>query len=232
MNDTNQPNDFTDREIRIRPLVIFLIATLVVTAGTLFFVYFLFNRYAAESDQSAITAAERMMELSRPTNAVVEGSGEAAIALAQYRAAMAEKLETFRWIDREAGVVQVPVALAMQKLVLAGLPVRKDVQSTAREGETMVEAGLRLFGELGCIACHQDVSGALGPTLKGGVIGREVVLVDGTTFIADEDYVRNSILYSMDQIIVGYAPVMPNFKDIVNDTQLDQLVAYIKSLAD
>ena len=76
------------------------------------------------------------------------------------------------------------------------------------------------------------VSGALGPSLNGGVIGREVELTDGTKFIADEAYIRNSILAPMSQIIVGYAPVMPAFEGVVTDEQLDALVAYIKSLAD
>lgn len=125
MNEHQQTNDYADKDIRIRPLVIFLGATLVVAALTVVFIYYLFNSYAARESQSAITAAERMMDLSRPTNAVVQGTGEAAIALAQQRAREDAALNHYAWRDAEAGVVQIPVARAMERMVEQGLfPVR------------------------------------------------------------------------------------------------------------
>lgn len=233
MNDPQQQNDYTDQDIRIRPLVIFLAVTLIITVATFVFVKYLFDSYDAQEQQQTITTAERLMEASRPTNAVVEGLGEAQVALKQYRSYVDDKLNHLRWIDKDAGIVQLPIAVAMQQRVAAGLPVRKSVEAaaSANADETPVQAGQRLFAELGCIACHGDVSGMLGPSLTGGVIGREVQLVDGTKFIADETYLRNSILNSSDQIVAGYAPVMPNFNGLINPDQLDKLVAYIKSLA-
>lgn len=125
MNEHQQTNDYTDQDIRIRPLAIFLGATLLVTALTLVFVYYLFNTYAARESRSAITSAERLMELSRPTNAVVQGAGEAAIALAQQRAREDAVLNHYKWLNADAGLVQIPVSRAMDVMVERGLfPVR------------------------------------------------------------------------------------------------------------
>ena len=95
--------------------------------------------------------------------------------------------------------------------------------------ETPVQAGQRLFGELGCIACHRPDAGALGPNLAG-VFGHDVTLSDGTTLVVDENYVRESILNPQAKLVAGYAPIMPTFQGTVNEEQLGQLIAYVKSL--
>jgi len=95
--------------------------------------------------------------------------------------------------------------------------------------ETPLQAGTRLFTELGCIACHAGAPGALGPSLNG-VFGHEVSLSDGTTVIADENYLRESILNSQAKLVAGYQPIMPTFQGVVNEEQLGHLIVYIKSL--
>lgn len=102
-------------------------------------------------------------------------------------------------------------------------------ESAVSVQETPVQAGERLFTQLGCQTCHNANSGALGPNLAG-VFGHPVKLMDGSEVIADEEYLRESILNPQAKIVAGYAPVMPVFKGIVNEDQLMQLIAYIKSL--
>lgn len=222
----SQENDYTDSDIRLRPLVIFLVATLVVAALTIVGVKLLFNHYHATSDQ-IIADVERQMLEARPTNAVVEGLGEATEAMRRMKLEVDARLNEYRKIEG-TDFVQIPIDLAMQKVVAQGLPVRAAVKAADAE-ETPVQAGQRLFAELGCIACHGAVAGALGPSLTG-VYGHDVELADGRKVLADEAYVRESILEPMATLVAGYAPVMPSFKGIVNDDQLDKLVAYIKSL--
>ncbi|HMO04799.1 MAG TPA: c-type cytochrome [Kiritimatiellia bacterium] len=221
----SQENDYTDSDIRLRPLVIFLVATLVVAALTIVGVKLLFNHYHATSGQ-IIADVERQMLEARPTNAVVEGLGEATEAMRRMKLEVAARLDGYRKIEG-TDFVQIPIDLAMQKVVAQGLPVRAAVKAAAEE--TPVQAGQRLFAELGCIACHGAVAGALGPSLTG-VYGHEVDLADGRKVLADEAYVRESILEPMASVVAGYAPVMPAFKGIVTDDQLDKLVAYIKSI--
>jgi cytochrome c oxidase subunit 2 len=91
------------------------------------------------------------------------------------------------------------------------------------------EAGKQLFTQLGCATCHRfDVQGR-GPNLQG-VFGKPVLLEDGRTVIADDNYVRESILNPNAKIVNGFKPVMPTFQGLVTDEQLNALVAYVKSL--
>lgn len=95
---------------------------------------------------------------------------------------------------------------------------------------TPVEAGQRLFNELGCVVCHNPASGAMGPHLAG-LFGSEVRLNTGRTVIADEEYIRESILEPMAKITEGYQPIMPTYKGQVSETQVMHLIAYIRSLS-
>jgi cytochrome c oxidase subunit 2 len=92
------------------------------------------------------------------------------------------------------------------------------------------EAGKQLFASLGCSTCHRfDIQGR-GPNLTG-VYSKPVLLEDGRTVIADENYVRESILNPTAKIVNGFKPVMPTFQGLVSDEQLNALVAYVKSLS-
>ena len=64
-----------------------------------------------------------------------------------------------------------------------------------------------------------------------GVFGSPVPLASGQVVVADEGYIRDSILLPNKDVAAGYEPIMPSFKNRVSEEQLVQLVAYIKSLA-
>ena len=72
--------------------------------------------------------------------------------------------------------------------------------------------------------------GGRGPALLG-LFGSNVVLSNGPTLKADEAYVRESILNPQAKIVTGFGPIMPSFQGQVNEEQLLQLVAYVKSLS-
>lgn len=98
-------------------------------------------------------------------------------------------------------------------------------------GQTPIEAGRDLFeNKLGCASCH-----AGGPQQRGakleGIFNHEVKLVGGQTVVANEEYIRNSILNPGSQIVEGFQPIMPTFKGQVTEEQLVDLIAYIKSLS-
>jgi cytochrome c oxidase subunit II len=94
-------------------------------------------------------------------------------------------------------------------------------------GETMAEAGARLFQRYNCVTCHKP--GGRGPILTG-VFGRTVRLQGGETATADEAYIRESILNPQARITLGYQPVMPTFQGQLSESQVLDLIAYIKSL--
>jgi len=88
-----------------------------------------------------------------------------------------------------------------------------------------------MFESLGCVSCHgANGEGGRGPALLG-VYGSNVVLSGGQTVTADEGYIRESILNPQAKIVNGFGPIMPSFQGQVNEEQLLQLVAYIKSLS-
>jgi cytochrome c oxidase subunit 2 len=98
-------------------------------------------------------------------------------------------------------------------------------------GQTPVQIGQDLFqNKLGCASCHAGGAGQRGAQLEG-IYNKEVRLVGGQSVIADDAYIRNSILNPGAQIVEGYQPIMPTFKGQVTEEQLVSLVAYIKSLS-
>jgi cytochrome c oxidase subunit 2 len=90
--------------------------------------------------------------------------------------------------------------------------------------------GEKVFAELGCMTCHRSDTQGRGPNLQG-IFGKPVLLEDGRTVTADENYVRESILDPGAKIVSGFKPVMPTFQGLVSEEQLNALVAYVKSLS-
>ncbi len=90
-----------------------------------------------------------------------------------------------------------------------------------------VGEGAKLFVSQGCAACHQAGASQLAPDLKG-IFKSTQTLADDSKIIADEAYLRSSINQPQLQVVKGYAPAMPALP--LTDEQLDQLVAYLKSL--
>ncbi len=97
------------------------------------------------------------------------------------------------------------------------------------QGQPLHTAGEKLFRELACVTCHRGDSGARGPDLTG-LFGSQVRLVGGATTLADETYLRESIVAPAARVVEGYQPIMPTFQGLVSEEQLLQLVAYIQSL--
>ena len=91
-------------------------------------------------------------------------------------------------------------------------------------------SGEKIFAELGCVTCHRTDTQGRGPNLQG-VFGKPVLLADGRTVTADENYIRESILDPGAKVVNGFKPVMPTFQGLVSEEQLNALVAYVKSLS-
>jgi len=98
-----------------------------------------------------------------------------------------------------------------------------------RSTGTAVENGERLFTDLACITCHKTDTTGRGPVLAG-VYGHEVRLMDGRTVIADDNYLRESIVNPQAKVVLGFQPIMPTFQGTVSEENLMQLIAYIKTL--
>ena len=95
---------------------------------------------------------------------------------------------------------------------------------------SLADNGQAIFQQLGCSTCHRSDTQGRGPNLVG-VFGKPVQLEDGRTVMADENYVRESILSPAAKIVAGFKPIMPTFQGMVSEEQLNALVAYVKSLS-
>jgi cytochrome c oxidase subunit II len=89
--------------------------------------------------------------------------------------------------------------------------------------------GRKTFLKYRCISCHSADADARAPVLEG-LYGKPVRLSDGRTVIADEDYLRESIVAPGAKIVTGWENIMPTFKGQVSQEEINELVAYIKSL--
>ena len=65
-----------------------------------------------------------------------------------------------------------------------------------------------------------------------GVFGTTVELSDGRKIVADESYLRESIMNPSAKVVRGFPnpTIMPTFQGLVNEEGVMSLIEYIKSL--
>jgi cytochrome c oxidase subunit 2 len=101
---------------------------------------------------------------------------------------------------------------------------------TETAGLTLAQTGERLFTERACATCHLPNGQGRGPSLVG-LAGTQVKLASGANVVADDTYLRESILSPAAKVTAGYEPVMPMFQGQLSEDQLLALLSYVKSLA-
>ena len=81
------------------------------------------------------------------------------------------------------------------------------------------------------MTCHTtDGSKLVGPSFKD-VYGHEFDTVDGTRIVADDTYIRQSILDPNASVIAGFQPVMTPYAGIVSDREIEAITAWLKTLS-
>lgn len=91
------------------------------------------------------------------------------------------------------------------------------------------DEGAKLYQQFACNTCHDPGPTQRGPSLVG-IFGKPVTLTTGEMVIADESYIRESILNPREKIVMGFEPIMPSFQGQLSEEQILQIIAYIKSL--
>jgi cytochrome c oxidase subunit 2 len=90
------------------------------------------------------------------------------------------------------------------------------------------QAGRSVFRDSGCASCHgANGQGGVGPQLAG-LWGTEVTLDDGTTVIADEAYIRESIVEPSAKKVDGYRIPMP--ANDLDDAEVASILDYIEAI--
>lgn len=102
--------------------------------------------------------------------------------------------------------------------------------SESSDGMDPVALGKKVYQENACFTCHSiDGATGIGPTWKG-TWGTKRKLTNGEEVLIDENYVRESILEPMAKIAAGYQPVMPSYQGLLNENQIEGVIAYMKAL--
>ncbi len=130
---------------------------------------------------------------------------------------------------KRALLALVPVLLLTGVLAACGGDDSGSASTSGGAASNDATAGKQVARDRGCTSCHSS-SGAkgTGPTWKG-LYGSQVKLSDGTTVTADETYIKESITDPGAKLVDGYGNLMPHFN--LSQTEVNQLVTYIKSLA-
>ena len=109
----------------------------------------------------------------------------------------------------------------------------KHVEERGRwwDGEKPVDVGAKVHKEKGCATCHSlDGTSGTGPSWKD-VFGSERKFTDGTSVVADENYIRDSILNPGHHVVAGYDNVMPTFQGSIKDPEITGVIEFLKSIS-
>ncbi len=101
--------------------------------------------------------------------------------------------------------------------------------AAGEQSESLAQQGARLFTQLGCGSCHTGTASSTGPSLAG-IYGKPEKMAGGGTRVVDDSFLREAILTPSTIHVTGYPQIMPTFTGQVNEEQLLQLIAYVKSL--
>ncbi|WP_163381548.1 DUF6797 domain-containing protein [Cyclobacterium sp. SYSU L10401] len=109
-----------------------------------------------------------------------------------------------------------------------------DPSSVASNDEAAPDAvkGKELFMNYGCIACHaidDNNEGKIGPGVKG-LYGSEREFKDGSSAIADEAYLKESIIDPGAKVVKGREGEMPSFLGVLSENDIDSIILYFKTL--
>lgn len=92
----------------------------------------------------------------------------------------------------------------------------------------LAEYGKQLYTKNGCQTCHSiDGSTLVGPSYKG-LFGSTRNFADGTSGVADENYLHASIVDPNAHVVAGFPPVMPTYQGIVSDDDIAAIIEFIK----
>lgn len=94
-------------------------------------------------------------------------------------------------------------------------------------GQSAEVTGKQLYEQFRCDTCHRQAGRC--PPLDG-IFGKTVRLANGQTTIANEEYLRRSILEPNADLVAGYQAVMPTYKGQIGEEAILQIIAYLKTL--
>jgi glucose/arabinose dehydrogenase/cytochrome c2 len=132
--------------------------------------------------------------------------------------------ELLKFVPEQQGFDRFEPDLTPRKVVAAAA-----VKPTLEEGK-------RLYEMMGCMACHSidgTLYGKVGPSWKGLYGSERLLAKGGDKVTADELYLKESIQNPPAKVVKGFEKLdagMPVYAGVLNDSQIDSLILFIKSL--
>ncbi|MGA2506418.1 MAG: cytochrome c oxidase subunit II [Chitinispirillaceae bacterium] len=108
----------------------------------------------------------------------------------------------------------------------------KNISFTGAEWKNM-PAGEQLLFERGCMSCHSlEGTKMVGPSFKGLFGSTVTVRTDGRvrSVVADSAYIHESIVNPGADVVDGFPNTMPPGRDVVSDSEIVEIVKYLKTL--
>lgn len=124
-------------------------------------------------------------------------------------------------------------AMTAEAKVLDSADFAKWYADLSQQKEKEKPEGFEIAKSNGCFACHSRDGGKLvGPTFKGIYGSENVVVTDGVErkIIADETYLKNSILHPNQDLVKGFNKgLMQSYEGVISDEDIDKIVEYLKT---
>ncbi len=94
---------------------------------------------------------------------------------------------------------------------------------------SLEQSGQKVYNRLGCNNCHGAKSNMRAPSLAG-IYQSKRRMTDNSVAVADEAYLRESILRPYNRVNYGYEKQMPEYAGTVTEEEVLQLISYMKTL--
>lgn len=152
----------------------------------------------------------------------------------QQHAYMTTKLVVLRenefqtWLAEKVSAQPVSDSTATRNM----MEVTKTEQAE-RKQEREIPRGFALLNDYGCTACHtMDGTPMVGASFKGLFGKKQIVITNGKErrITVDEAYFKKSIRQPEADIVKGYDPIMPEPDEEITAEDINEMIAYIKSL--
>ncbi len=150
----------------------------------------------------------------------------------QLNAADGRAMDDGFWFTvKEANAIDLPSHGFLQPIDF-DTPDPRHQQARNTDDRPSAERGAQLFQATACAGCHAldlGESALHGPPLRNLYLS-ERQFADGTSGVADDDYIRESILEPAKKVVKGYPGEMPSYLGVLSDGDVESLVMYIRSL--
>ena len=121
-----------ERDVPLRPLIISGVCLVVLAWLSLLAMWLLFDYLAARRARLDVVPSPVFEARQLPPEPRLEVSPQQ--DLRQMRAAETTVLNSYGWVDRQAGIVRIPIERAIELLVERGLPTRGEGQGMEEKG--------------------------------------------------------------------------------------------------